>query len=147
MSVDAYVIEPRVLASVRLHAGRAPSGDWETGGRLLLERDRLVAYQPLENVSAAAGYFECAPGQWPRPPWLLVHSHPGSRYHTVSEGDVEVMKSYGMERLAVFTPLRNELSVWVLDPSCESGVREVPVVERRSGSSWRPPPRRPGRRR
>ena len=144
MSVDSYVIEPRVLASVRLHAGRAPSGDWEVGGRLLRERDRLVAYEPIENVSAAAGWYE--PVEWPRDPWLLVHSHPSLTHHTVSDGDVQVMRNHNVRSLAVFTPLCDRLSVWVLDESRENGVREIPVVVEPRAKTRRPLVRRPGRR-
>ena len=98
MSVYELVIARDALDAIRAHASRAPSGDWEIGGRLLREQDRLIKYEPIENVSAAAGFFECPPGDLPSDPWLLVHSHPSLRWHGLSDGDVAVMQTWAMNR-------------------------------------------------
>jgi proteasome lid subunit RPN8/RPN11 len=139
---ESYEISPVAMAAVQAHANSARPGGWEVGGQLLANGNRLLTYEPLENVATEPGWFQ--PAEWPHLPWITTHTHPGE-WTGPSTGDVAWMRHW-VRPLGIYAPRNASLIIWKLDLTTESGVRPVPVaVEPRPRSRPRPP-RRPGRR-
>lgn len=141
--IEAYVISRPARDAVRAHADRALPGGYEVGGELLVEQDRLVQYRPVENNANEPGWFQ--PAQSARWPWIQLHTHPGP-WTGLSHGDFDWMRHL-TRPIATYAPDYDRMTVWVLDPSRESGVRGIRVVvEERARMERRHPLRRPGRR-
>jgi hypothetical protein len=141
--VTTYVVSRDAFDRLRRQANSERRHGFEVGGKFLAERDRLINYQPLRNLSTEPGWFEVA--QVPLAPFIVVHTHP-MRYHAgVSPGDVSWMKHF-VRPLGVYEPSTDRLTIWKLRPGRESGVAPVPVVVEPRPRGRARPPLRPGRR-
>jgi hypothetical protein len=138
-----FSVSADALDRLRAHA-RTARGAMEVGGRLLLEGDRFVHFEAIENIAQRTRLYEPR-DPIPGTPWLMCHTHPGRRLVGLSRGDRRWMRHH-FRPLVVYAPSLDLLTCYWLDTRRPTGVKGYQVrFEARPRSRARPL-RRPGAR-